>query len=105
MKALNNLKFIANASQDIEQYKIKIEKVDSYDRAKAIGNAALGYINCMITYLNTMIDKENNDFTGDLDEVIIEWRSSIYQKVIDKADEMNQGSDEIFRLCEARDNY
>lgn len=104
MKALNNLKFIANASQDIEQYKTKIEKVDSYDRAKEIGNAALGYINCMITYLNTMIDKENNDFTGDLDEVIFEWCRSIYQ-VIDKADEMNQSSDEIFRFCEARDEY
>ena len=105
MKALINLKFIANAAQEIEQYKVCIEKADEYDKAKRIGNMALGYINCMITYLNTMIDKENNEFTGDLDEVIIEWRSSIYQKVIDKADETNQGSAEIFKLCEARDEY
>ena len=103
MKPLNTFKFICNAAEEITNYKNTIKTAEDFDHAKKSGQAALGYINCMITFLNTMIDRENNDFTGDFDEVLDEWYRNIYQAVIDKAIETSQDDDYVWKLLEKRD--
>lgn len=103
MKALNTLMYISNAGEELADYKAKIAHAADYAEAKRIGNMALGYVNCMITFLNTMICEENNDLTGGLDEVITSWRKSIYQAVINKADETKQPSEIIWVLLRKRD--
>lgn len=104
MKALNPLRYIAEAADRIADYKARIGRAEEYEKARNIGNAALGYIDCMITFLNTMIDLENNDFTGDLDEVLEIWHRDVCQAVIDKAIETHQDHDKICRLLKIRDN-
>lgn len=103
MKPLNTIMYISNAAEELADYKVKIIHATDYAEAKRIGNMALGYINCMITFLNTIICEENNDLTGELDEVISSWRKSIYQAVIDKADETKQPSEVILVLLRKRD--
>ena len=103
MKALNTMMFVSNAAEEITGYKAAIKNADTYDTAKRIGNMALGYINCTITFLNTMICMENNDFTAEFDEVIEAWKKSIYQAVIDKAIETDQDNDTVWRLLKLRD--
>lgn len=105
MKPLNTFKFICNAAEEIANYKNTIRNAEDFDHAKKTANAALGYLNCMITFLNTMIDFENNDFTGDFDEVLNEWYRDIYQAVIDKAVDTKQDHDYIWKLLEKRDQY
>lgn len=103
MKALNTMMFIANAAEEITDYKAAIKNAETYDSAKRIGNMALGYINCTITFLNTMICMGNNDFTAEFDEVIEAWKKSIYQAVVDKAFDTKQDSDTIWKLLKLRD--
>ena len=103
MKPLNTIMYISNAAEELTEYKAKIVRAADYAEAKRIGNMALGYINCMITFLNTMICKENNDLTGELDEAISSWRKSIFQAVIDKADETKQPNEVIWVLLKKRD--
>lgn len=103
MKPLNTMMYISNAAEELGEYKAKIIHAADYTEAKRIGNMALGYVNCMITFLNTMICEENNGLTGELDEVISSWRKSIYQAVIDKADETNQPVEVIMALLRKRD--
>ena len=103
MKALNPIKFVAEAAERVSEYKASIKAEENFDKAKRIGAAALGYTDCMVTFLNTMIDAENNDFTGELDEVISGWQKAIYQAVIDKADETHQDHDTIWKLLVKRD--
>ena len=103
MKALNAIQFVANAAEEMADYKREIKNAESYEAAKRIGAQAVGYVNCMVTFLNTMIDAENNDFTGELDEVIDEWMKAIYQCVIDKAVETEQDRETIWKLLKKRD--
>jgi len=103
MKALNTMQFVANAAEEMANYKRNIEAAESYDMAKRIGNQAFGYLNCLITFLNTMICHENNDFTGDFDEVIDNWRTDIYQAVINNAVATKQDHEIIWKLLMKRD--
>ena len=103
MKALNNIQFVVNAAEEMASYKSKIRAAEDYDTAKHIAYQAIGYLNCMITYLNTMICFENNDFTGDLDETIDDWRKNIFQALIDMASKTEQPSEIIWKLCRKRD--
>ena len=105
MKQLNTFKFITEAAGRMTEYRKSIAETETLDRAKKIGNKAFGYIDCMITFLNTMICFENNEFTGDFDEVLDDWTRSIYQAVIDKAVSTDAPSDEICELCRMRDNH
>ena len=103
MKALNNIKFISEATTRFNCLLTAIENAETFEEAKKIGNKALGYIDCMIVYLNCMISKENNDFTQELDELIEDMMASIYQKVADKATETEQDHDTVHKLLIKRD--
>lgn len=105
MKALNTMKYMSNLIETLTEYKARIELAETYEAAKTTAYKMFGYIDCMTTFLNTMICKENNDFTAELDEVIDEWMVKVYQTMIDKANETEQSDDLVWKLCEARDQY
>ena len=105
MKALNNIKFITESAKEIEKFKSAIETAENYSKAKKIGNMALGHINCMITYLNCMIDKENNDFSEQLDEQIESWSESIYQQMASKAIVCGESTEEVLKCLKKRDEH
>lgn len=105
MKALNTVKFISNATTEYNEWMRAIKEAEDYETAKNKARCAFGYIDCMIVFLNTMIDKENNDFTADLDEMIDEWKSNVYQNVADKAIEMKEAPEEIMKMLQKRDEY
>ena len=101
MKALNNIKFIAESTKEIEKFKSEIKNSENYNKAKSIGNMALGHINCMITYLNCMIDKENNDFTEQLES----WTASIYQEMANKAITSGEDAEVVLKCIKKRDEH
>ena len=68
MKKINNIDLTVSAGHELENYKEWIDKAETIERAKAAGNAALGFINGMNMTVNAMICTENNDFTGDFGE-------------------------------------
>lgn len=105
MKALNNIKFIAESTKEIERFRSEIKNAENYNKAKSIGNMALGHINCMITYLNCMIDKENNDFTEQLDEQIESWTASIYQEMANKAVTSGEDAEVVLKCLKKRDEH
>lgn len=79
MKALNNLKFVTKAALAIENYKLSIRESSDIETAKKRASAALGYIDCMVDYLNTMTCcTENNDFVQELDCLTEEWTAGVY---------------------------
>lgn len=105
MKALNTVKFISNATTEFNEWLKAINEAEDYETAKNKGRCAFGYIDCMIVFLNSMIDKDNNDFTADLDELLDEWKAEVYQKIADKADEMHEPAEEIVKMCKKRDEW
>lgn len=105
MKALNTMKFVTNAIIELAKYRTAIREAETYESA---GNAAYqmsGYIDCMTTFLNTMICMENNDFTGDLNDVLEDWMATLYQTLADKAIETKQGGETIHKLLCMRDEH
>lgn len=68
---------MASASREIDHYKKMTNEAETEERAKAAGNAAIGFINGMNTTLNAMICFENNDFTGDFGEWLSEQEHAI----------------------------
>lgn len=103
MKALNTMKFVNNAAIELTHFKELIATAETYEKAKEKAAAMFGYLDCLTTFLNTMICKENNDFTAEFDEVIEEWQRTAYQAVIDKALETKQDSNVIVALLRKRD--
>ena len=103
MKALNNLKFIANLTIKVEEYKDRILNAENLEKARAAACALNGFLECATTYLNTMIDTENNDFTDELDALIDEWRASMFGAMADKAIELKADPAYIGRLINRRD--
>ena len=103
MKALNNMKFICEASAKFNYWRQAIDEAETYESARQRANCAIGYLDCMITYLNCMICKENNGFPGDLGEQIEDMEASIYQHLADKASATEQGREIIQKLLEKRD--
>lgn len=103
MKALNTMKFISNAVTELNVFKELIATTETYEKAKEKTSAMFGYIDCLTTFLNTMICEENNDFTAEFDEVIEEWQRTAYQALIDKAIETNQNMNVTVVLCRKRD--
>lgn len=49
MKKINNMDLMASASREIDHYKKMINEAETEERAKAAGNAAIGFINGMNT--------------------------------------------------------
>lgn len=105
MKALNTMKFISNAIENLTGYKAAIEAAETYEDAKNVARKMMGYIDCLETVTNTMICEENNDFTPDLCDVLEGWMHKMYQALICKAEETHQPHDTIFTLCQTRDEY
>lgn len=105
MKKLNTIQFIANAAEVITSWKEGIARAETYEDAKKKANYLLGYIDCMVTFENTMICMENNDFTADFGEVLDEWKVSVYQALVDKATETKQDHDIIWKLLQKRDEH
>jgi len=103
MKSLNTMKFVSNAISNLTEYKTSIATAKTYESARQIANRAIGYIDCLNTFNNTMICHENNDFTPEFGEVLEGWMHSIFQVLADKADETHQDHDIIWKLLQMRD--
>lgn len=103
MKSLNTVRFIANASKDVNNYFDHIRNAENYDMAKKAAGRLLGYLDCLTTFNNTMICMENNGFTSDFDELIVDWHANVYGALADKAINTEQDRDLIEKLLKERD--
>jgi hypothetical protein len=97
------MQFVNNTIKDLTKYESRIEAAETYENAKNIARQMLGFIDCMITFNNTMICMDNNDFTGEFDEVITDWTSHVYQLLANKAIETQQPHDILMKLLKKRD--
>ena len=105
MKALNTMKFVNNATIELTKYEARLTSSTTYESAKNTARQMLGYIDCLITFTNTMLCLENNDFTGEFCEVIDEWTSHVYQLLTNKAIETKQDHDTVMKLLQKRDEF
>ncbi len=105
MKSLSTMKFVSNAIEELTKYDEAIATAKTFEDAKGAARKMMGYIDCLVTFLNTMICTENNDFTGDFEEVLDGWMHKMYQTLVNKATETNQGKDVIWKLLVKRDEY
>lgn len=105
MKQLNTMKFVTNMTEEVAGYKAAIKAAETYDEARNKAYKMRGYIDCAVTFLNTMICKENNGFTAELDEVLNGWTADMYQALASKATETQQPVELIGKLLRARDEY
>ena len=105
MKELNNIKYIAKAAVHIAQYEDYIATAESYEAAKLKASEAFGFVNCMTLYTNTMVATENNDFTGELSDVLDGWMANIYEALAEKAGSTDQPQEVILNLLKHRDYY
>lgn len=105
---LSLIKFIANYSETISEMLKNIESAESYDRAKAHGNLALGYTDALCTLVDTFDDKpigEPNEPAEELEELIVEWKHKAYSAVLMVAVKTCQPAEEISRVAELRDEW
>lgn len=95
MRKINNMDLVVSAAVEIANYKKWINEAETEERAKAAGNAALGFFNGMTVTINAMICTENNDFTGDFGEWLDEQEKAIKQCVKQKCIELisNKGNE------------
>ena len=105
MKSINTMKFIAEYSKQMTITLDKIEKAETYDEAKKTANYAMGLVDGMVLFTNTMICFENNDFTAEMDDVENGWRADIHQSVAEVAIRTKQPNDEIMKQLARRDEY
>lgn len=105
MKALNNIKFICDATTTFNSWVNRIDTASDYDEARRFGSAAIGFVDCMTVYLNAMVDKDNNDFTAELDDMLESWQAAIYQHMASKAIETHQDSNTIISMLRMRDAH
>lgn len=105
MKSINTMKFVAEYSKQMTITLDRIEKAETYDEAKRIANYAIGLVDGMTLFTNTMICFENNDFTAEMYEVENSWRADIHQAVAEVAIRTKQPNDEIMKQLTRRDEY
>lgn len=105
MKSINTMKFIVEYTKQITDTLEKIDNSETYEEAKRIGNYAMGLVDGMVIFTNTMICLENNDFTAEMGDVEEDWRADIYQAVADVADRTKQSNDKIIKLLSLRDEH
>lgn len=103
MKALNTMVFVSNMVENLVKTENGIKDAGTYENAKSRSNYMLGYIDALITFNNTMLCLENNDFTGDFDDVIYNWKKRVYQALADKAIETKQEKEIIQSILQKRD--
>lgn len=105
MKSLNTFQFISNAAEALAKNEAEIANAETYEKARNRANHMIGYLNCLITFLNTMICLENNDFTAEYSDVLDDWQARCYQALAKKAIETEQESTVIIRILKLRDEY
>ena len=105
MKALNNIKFICDSTTTFNSWINRIDTASDYDEARRFGSAAIGFVDCMAVYLNTMVDKDNNDFTAELDDMLKSWQAAIYQHMASKAIETHRDNNTILAMLRMRDAH
>ena len=105
MKALNNIKFICDATTTFNSWINRIDTASGYEEARRVGSAAIGFVDCMTVYLNAMVDKDNNDFTAELCDVLESWQAAIYQHMASKAIETHQDNSTILAMLRMRDAH
>ena len=79
MKALNTMKFVSNAIEELTKYNEAVAAAETFEDAKNVARKMMGYIDGLTTFLNTMICAENNDFTGEFGEVLDGWMHKMYR--------------------------
>lgn len=105
MQALNNIKFISEATTEFDKWINAINSANTFEKAKRKAEGALGFVDCLTTYLNCMVCTENNDFTGELGELLDSMTARVYQAAANKAMETKQPCETIMRLLKRRDEY
>lgn len=105
MKALNNIKFICEATTTFNSWVDRIDSAVDYEEARRFGSAAIGFADCMTVYLNAMVSTENNDFTAELDETIEAWQYTVYQHMASKAIETRQDNNTVIAMLRMRDAH
>ena len=105
MKALNTMKFVSNAIEELTKYNEAVAAAETFEDAKNVARKMVGYIDGLTTFLNTMICMENNDFTGEFGEVLEGWMHKMYQSLVNKAIGTKQGNDVEWKLLQKRDEY
>ena len=105
MKALNIMKFVSNAIEELTKYNEAVTTAETFEDAKNVARKMMGYIDELTTFLNTMICVENNDFTGEFGEVLDGWMHKMYQSLVNKARDTKQGNDVMWTLLKKRDEY
>ena len=105
MKALNTMQFIASAAERLAEYRDNISNAETYETAKAVAERAIGYVDAMITFQNTMIHADNNEFSDEFDDVLARWQSRVYEALIKNAHKTNQDRDTIISLLRKRDAF
>ena len=105
MKALNNIKFICEATTTFNSWVDRIDSAADYEEARRVGSAAIGFTDCMTVYLNAMVSTENNDFTAELDEMIEAWQRTVYQHMASKAIETHQDHNTVIAMLRMRDAH
>lgn len=103
MKALHTMRFVNNATVELTKYETRLTSAETYENAKNTARQMLGYLDCLITFMNTMICTENNDFTAEYNDVIDDWTARVYQLLANKAIETEQDHDTIMKLLQKRD--
>lgn len=105
MKALNTMKFVSASVENLTEYKAAIAASETFAEAMGKARIMLGYIDCLITFNNAMICKDNNEFTADFGDLLEGWLRKMYQGLVDKAIETEQDNDTVWRLLQKRDEH
>ena len=103
MKAMNTMMYVSNLIEQLTEYQSNIKNAKDYDEAKRWASRMLGFIDGAHTVTNTMICMENNDFTGEMSDVLTYWEARVYETLGGKAIEFKMDSDLIMKLLATRD--
>lgn len=105
MKSINTMKFIAEYAKQMNITIERIEKAETYDEAKRIANYALGLVDGMTLFTNTMICFENNGFTQEMSDVEDDWRADVHEAVAGVAIRTKQPAEEVMKQLNCRNEY
>lgn len=103
MKSMNTMMYVSNLIEQLTALHSNIKNAKDYDEAKRWASRMLGFIDGAHTVTNSMICMENNDFTGEMDDVLASWEARVYGALGVKADETKQDSEIVVRLLNERD--
>ena len=105
MKSLNLFVLTKEITEQISEYKNLIKNMPTYEDARKYAFLAIGCVNGLILVSSTLICRENNDITAQLDSLENMFMAEIYQAMADKAKETKQSDDIYFKLLTKRDEY